>query len=359
MHILPELALGGAEMVMLNLISGTSKKFCHEVVTCHLLDKWLLHEIESCGAGVVLLPSFRNQPLKFLLHLRSLVCKRKPQIIHAWMYHANLASVVVPRSTQVIWSFHAESLSARLLPLMAGLSLIPASYIVPSGIVFPSFASLAGHRKVGFNRKVMRVIHNPVNTEKFFPDIRGGANYRMRHSYPSGVIIGCAARWHSNKGHLHLFDSLRKALDHGCNVTLACVGNSVRDGNEEIESAIRFRGLNNRVILLGQENDMRGFFNSVSLLIIPSHNESFGNVIIEAYACGVPVLSTACGGPSEIIFSDDCLVPVGDSNALSAAIFRFVVGLWKPSTEGLVEYANRFSSKIACEKYAALYSGLR
>lgn len=355
MHIFPELSLGGAEIVMLNLIRGTSELLLHHLITSDVSEPSFLAEVRAAGAVITILPSFRRHPLKFMTGVRSIVGAKKPAVVHSWMYQANIAAMAVPRNMPVVWSFHGETLSHKLLPMIAELALVPASYFFPSAIVFPSQTTLRNYKRAGFKSGISEFIHNPVDTSIFFPDAEAGKNYRFSRSYPSGKVIGCAARWHPEKGHLHLFDSLKKALDDGADITLACAGRHMDHRSLDVKEAIRTRGLEDRVLLLGLETDMRGFYNSLDLLVVPSKTEAFGNVIIEAYACGLPVISTSCGGPLEIIVSPEHIVPVGDVQAMGSVLHLFADGLWRPSTDKLVDYAQRYSLSLIGEQYARLY----
>jgi len=357
-HICPELSYGGAEIVLLNIIRGTKASIQHHVITTDVSDPKFVKEVRSAGADVSLLPGFRRFPIKFMAGTRAIVCAKKPAVVHSWMYRANVASMVLPRHIPVVWSFHGESISSKLIPRMVELSLVPASYLLPSAIVFPSKVSFRNYKRVGFNSRIFEYIHNPVDISVFCPDVDAGKRYRAMHHYSTGTVLGCAARWHPKKGHLHLFDSLKKALDDGADVRLVCAGRDMVDRKPEVMDALKARGLRDRVTLVGLETNMRAFYNSIDMLVVPSQTEAFGNVIIEAYGCGVPVLSTSCGGPLEIIADLEHIVPVDDVPAMAAKICQYANGQWRPSTEGLQEYAKQFSLPLVSERYADLYRRL-
>jgi glycosyltransferase involved in cell wall biosynthesis len=357
-HIFPELSLAGAEIVMLNLIRGTSESLRHHVITSNVSEFSFLAQVREAGAEISILPSFRSHPIRFIKEMRTIISNQIPSIVHSWMYLANIASIAVPHNIPVVWSFHGEKLSHRLLPWMAELSLVPVSYFFPSTIVFPSRATWSNYRRAGFKPSISKYIHNPVDTSIFFPDAAAGQSYRQARMFPGGTVIGCAARWHPEKGHLLLFDSLRKALDDGADITLVCAGRNMSYDTVEVKDALRARALENRVILVGLETNMREFYNSVDLMVVPSLTEAFGNVIVEAYACGVPVVSTRCGGPLEIIASPECIVPIGDVQSLASALHRFADGLWRPSTEKLVNYAGKYSLARIGKKYINMYRQL-
>jgi glycosyltransferase involved in cell wall biosynthesis len=90
-----------------------------------------------------------------------------------------------------------------------------------------------------------------------------------------------------------------------------------------LERLVSELGLNHLVFFLGFQQNPWKYFACADLFVLPSRYEGFGNVIIEAMACGVPVIATdAPFGPRDIITNGEngLLVPVGDTAALASAI---------------------------------------
>lgn len=89
-----------------------------------------------------------------------------------------------------------------------------------------------------------------------------------------------------------------------------------------LERLIHELGLAGRVRLTGALEDMAAFYSSLDVFVSASRVEPFGLVMIEAMACGVPVVATATGGAVEIVCdgSTGRLVPVGDFEAIAAAV---------------------------------------
>jgi glycosyltransferase involved in cell wall biosynthesis len=77
-----------------------------------------------------------------------------------------------------------------------------------------------------------------------------------------------------------------------------------------------------RIHWIGHVEDIRSWYRAASILLLPSDNESFGRVLVEAMACKVPVVATAAGGIPEIVRhgKDGILVPVGKSQEMANAI---------------------------------------
>jgi glycosyltransferase involved in cell wall biosynthesis len=97
-----------------------------------------------------------------------------------------------------------------------------------------------------------------------------------------------------------------------------------------------------------------------AVLVLPSMLESFGAVLIEALACGTPVVSTRCGGPEDIVVDEvGRLVPVGDALALSRAVEDVLEDPHRYPVERLRHYAlSHFSWDIVAERILSVYRGV-
>jgi glycosyltransferase involved in cell wall biosynthesis len=118
------------------------------------------------------------------------------------------------------------------------------------------------------------------------------------------------------------------------------------------------RGLNkDDFMLVGYKPNPFAYMSRSRVLVLSSCLEGFGNVLVEAMACGVPVVSTDCiGAPREILEDGKWgkLVPVGDSDALSVA----VEGVMRASSRDLPNYQERakeFDIKYAVDAYLDLF----
>lgn len=114
----------------------------------------------------------------------------------------------------------------------------------------------------------------------------------------------------------------------------------------------------------GMVDNVYSYFSRSSVFVLSSKREAFGNVIIEALACGTPCVATRCasGGPQEILADGEYgrLVDVGDVNAMAAAILEYVDGLDTNSVQAdkLINRSFDFTISQSVSQYSTLIGRL-
>jgi glycosyltransferase involved in cell wall biosynthesis len=106
---------------------------------------------------------------------------------------------------------------------------------------------------------------------------------------------------------------------------------------------------------------MPGLYRQSDLLVLSSLKETFGCVLIEAMACGKPVLATACGGPEDIVNEKvGILVTPGNVNALVQGLICMIESLPDFQAEEIREYAlNKYSRAALAQTMQEIYQGLQ
>jgi glycosyltransferase involved in cell wall biosynthesis len=129
-------------------------------------------------------------------------------------------------------------------------------------------------------------------------------------------LLLAAGRLHPNKA----FDVLIRALPHLPEVVLWLAGEGPLEG--ELVALARREGVEDRVRFLGWRDDVPALLAAADALVCPSRSEPLGNVILEAWAHGRPVIAANSLGPKALIRSGEngILVPADDPGALAAAI---------------------------------------
>ncbi|MCY9058944.1 N-acetyl-alpha-D-glucosaminyl L-malate synthase BshA [Bacillus inaquosorum] len=139
----------------------------------------------------------------------------------------------------------------------------------------------------------------------------------------------------------------------------------VGDGPEKSTACelVRKYGLENQVLMLGNQDRVEELYSISDLKLLLSEKESFGLVLLEALACGVPCIGTNIGGIPEVIKNNvsGFLVDVGDVAAATASAMRILEDeqLSKRFTEAAMEMLkNEFSSQKIVSQYEQIYADL-
>lgn len=160
------------------------------------------------------------------------------------------------------------------------------------------------------------VIPNAVDTNRFVPGDRAEA--RLRMGLPENArIVGTAGRLEHVKGQ----DVLIQAMQELPEALLVLVGKG--SAQEEFEALTLRLGLSDRVRFMGHCNDMQDIYPAFDVVCLPSRNEGLPLSVLEAQACGIPVVATDVGSVREgICLETGAVVPPQDRSALAAAIAR-------------------------------------
>lgn len=136
----------------------------------------------------------------------------------------------------------------------------------------------------------------------------------------------------------------------------------VGDGPEfpRIRQWLQEQGLDNKVIHLGEQKDVVDILSQTDLMLLPSEQESFGLVALEAMACGVPVIASNAGGLPELVVHNETgfVHPVGDVHSMAES----AISLLKNDTryQSFSERAKqltktRFGAQDILNDYLTLY----
>jgi glycosyltransferase involved in cell wall biosynthesis len=147
--------------------------------------------------------------------------------------------------------------------------------------------------------------------------------------HEQAVLIGFVGRMSPGKGHEELLQAARLLRDRGSTARFLVVGEASH-GEEEYAHTIRMLaqtlGVQDRVTFTGYRTDIPALMASFDILAFPSHAESFGVVLIEAMAMGLPVVSTNTDGVVDIVADglSGIMVPRQDARALADGLERLV-----------------------------------
>ena len=141
---------------------------------------------------------------------------------------------------------------------------------------------------------------------------------------PDAPVVLAAGRFSPWKGFEDLIRACAILKKKSIAFTCLLVGKAMPEENDcevQLKKQARQLGLAN-VLFAGWREDVPAIMKSSSVFVLPSRGEPFGRVVVEALACGLPVVATDEGGPAEIIHDkvNGIMVGTGDASQMAYAI---------------------------------------
>jgi glycosyltransferase involved in cell wall biosynthesis len=375
-HIIISLSLGGAEMMLYNLLGKTDReKF--EPIVISMMDRGTFRErIEALGIPVYTLDMQQDgvpsvgSILRLLLRLRSLIHKLEPDIIQGWMYHANiaaqLASLLSLKKVPICWGIHHSiaSLASEKKSTIALIRLGVWLSGLTSQIVFVSETSRAQHQAMGYAKQKSQTIPNGFDTNSFVRSPEHKLDVRAELGIPpTAISIGLLGRYHPMKDHANFINAAALLVRHHPHTHFLLIGEGVDRDNTALTTQIAASGLSDRVHLLGRRNDIARLSASLDICSLSSaYGEAFPLVIGEAMSCEVPCVVTDVGDSAWIVSDTGRVVPTKNPQALAAA-WQEIIELDAPARAKLgiaarQRIVDNFSLESIVERYEKLYAEL-
>ena len=354
-----DFAGGGVERMRLVLFKALSNR---HVLVAAIVSKFggpLVNEIPA-STRIVKLHAART--LAGILPLAALLRRRDFDVVVSNLDHNNIALLLArvlagPGTRIVIAQHNALSAEARLgwryriVPLLYRVLWPYADAVLAVSEGVASDLS----RAACIDRKAISVIYNPVVDG----DFSNRAQATPPHPWlcdatiPVFVFVG---RLTYQKDPATLLEAMAKRLLAGP-ARLIFVGSG--DLEASLAARAKFLGISDQVCFAGFQADPLPWIQHATALVSSSRYEGFGNVLVEALACGTQVIATDCPfGPAEILGGGafGTLVAVGDAEGMATAM----MALPSPNPRAAERRARAavFSVAACTDQHLALFARL-
>lgn len=330
--------LGGAERLFVDLCTALAARG-HEIqAVCHK-DFQGLGELARPGITVIPIPVRGWWDILARMRIARALRSARPDVVHAHLGRAaRLAGAAARRAhLPVLVTVHnyqslkyyrsidhfvvtTEDQRAHLAQANVGRERITA---------IPNFSTLAPRRR------------------------------QWREASPQ-TAFAAYGRMVAKKGFDVLLRALRQLGDRGLDARLVLGG----DGPERprLEALAAELGLGGRVRFAGWIDDVAGLLHSADVFVLPSLDEPFGIVVLEAMALDTPIVATRSQGPSEILDADTAyLCAIGDEGSLAEAMAGAAAdysGRRRRADAALERYCARYSAEVVIPQYETVYRRL-
>lgn len=212
----------------------------------------------------------------------------------------------------------------------------------------------------GIPESRLSTIHSGIDTSRFRdvippPDFRDSLGVPTNH-----FVVGTVAAIAGHKDYPNLLHAAKKVFEQRDDVTFVAAGSGPDE--KDIFNLKDELNLGNRFIFAGYRKDIGNFLNTFDIFVLASHMEGLGTSLLDAQACGLPVIGCRAGGIPEVITHDNdgILVPPRDSKSLADAILNLLDNEEKRKRLGEAARVSveKFSIRTTVDKNIELYHEL-
>ena len=198
------------------------------------------------------------------------------------------------------------------------------------------------------------IIPNPVNVNIFRPISQSKSRSLLNLPLNKKIILTVGTLTEV-KGYTYLIDTAYVISKTRQDIILVIVGSGPL--KNFLLSKIKKLELNNKVLMVGEKphKEIPLWLNASDLFVLSSVDEGLPSVVLEAIACGKPVVATQVGGIPDVVSSSDIgiLVKPRDKEALAQAILEALNRKWE--SEKICEYAQKYSLKNVVRQILQVY----
>ena len=369
--------IGGAEFSLLGLLEHLDKKLFRPIVMIPFrqLGKsrglennrespGLIDKVKELSIDTVCFDCSKLNPVNpfpyifTVFKLISIIRKYKIDLIHSNELISNQYGFAAAKMLKVPIITHA-----RLIPTAKAIKklfvVFADRYITISRAVYNQLI------KNGIRKNKIDIIYNGIDSNKFHHNEDKRNDFWNKWNISENtILIGVIGRICKEKGQDIAIKAFQQVIKKHNNVRLILAGDTSVDSSwdylNNLKRQISDMGLQENVIFTGFLNNPIDFYMGIDILIVPSLNEPFGRILIEAMATGRAVIATNSGGPKEIIINrrNGLLFQRNDVRELSDLICELIDNrslLNYLGTEAIKRVGEKFDIKVHAHNVEKCY----
>lgn len=303
MHVIDQLKIGGAQKLLVTFAREASERGMDMHVLCLRSEKpnWIIHELESRGAGITFLPARKLlSPHRFILVMRE-IRRLKPDVVHAHLTYANILGCLAAFMVRVpsVATLHLAGPDRRYSRLRELFESIAVRFFASEVVAVGPQTARQHARRLG--ERSIRVLLNAVEQHK----AAAGTAERIRKEFgiagAADVLIS-VGRFSIVKAFHVLIKAFAIYRAVNPDAVLMLVGDGAMRG--EWEQLAEKLGESRAVYFTGFRDDVPNLLAASDLYVCSSTVEGTPLAVMEAVMVGLPVVSTDVGDLPEILHSD-------------------------------------------------------
>jgi len=362
LFLITGLSYGGAETQLVNLATKLKCRGWDVRVVSMLPPQAFVEELKNADIPLATLNMRRGAAdPRAVFRLFKILREWNPDIVHSHMVHANLLARVVRIFCKIPvlistahnideggrWREVAYRLTDPLVDLTTNVSRAAVERYIR--------VSAAPKNKIMF-------MPNGIDTAKFKPNKAAGQRLRNELGVDNYFVWLAVGRFEEAKDYPNMLRAFKMIVSKKSNVVLLLVGQgSLLEEVKKLGSELK---LGDKVRFLGVRRDVPDLMNAADAYVMSSAWEGMPMVLLEAGACGLPIVATDVGGNSEVVLNDKTgfIVPPYNSEALAQAMEKMMALPQEKRLEmgkaGRTYIEANYSLEHVVDQWVALYMEL-
>ena len=258
--------------------------------------------------------------------LAAAIRRVRPQVVHGNSLAMSRMTGPVAKSENVSGLGHLRDILNLSRAAIADLNQL-------THVLGVSHAVVDHHVSQGLRPDITTVLHNGIDTDRFQPRAKTG-EWHDRWGIPRDRrLVATIGQIGMRKGLLDGFAAFHRCTHRMHNLDWVVIGERHSQKEEAIEYELELHrrvaasDLRSRIHFVGRLDEVETVLPECDVLLHSARQEPLGRVLLEAAACGVPVVATDVGGTREIFASERhgaLLIPAGDVEGLARALLRIL-----------------------------------
>ena len=323
-HLITELSIGGAQQALYRLLANMEReRFEIQALCLYNGDKAIARQIQALGIAVIDLKMARKWRVDSLWRLFLWLRRAQPEILHTWMFHANIPGRLVGKLAGVPIIVSSERTMGQEGKFRQRLNKLTSSLADRVTCVSQQVARYA-ENEIGIDPEKILVVPNGIDLTQF-EKLPSQKQARALFDLPqTGPLVGAVGRPRPVKGYGYLLEAWSRLAAIYPDGRLIFVGDG--PDRQVLQERASHLGIERQVIFLDDQLNIPQLLPALDILALPSLHEGMPNVVLEAMAASVPVVATAVGGTPEVVADGETglLVSPRSAAALAGALTTLI-----------------------------------
>lgn len=354
LQIIPNLGLGGAEIMVENL-SAALKDYGFTVGVVSLYDyhSAITERLENQNITVYYLGKKKGPDIGIIFRLYKLFKEEKPDVVHTHLY---TTPYVIPAAIFAKVPVRVHTIHSIAKKEVGKLKRKINNFFYKYCNVIPVSISPIVRKSIIEEYKLLEnqvpMIYNGIDLKRCIQKkehCRGNGNISIVH----------LGSFKEAKNHLGLIESFKVVHDNAPITVLKLIGSG--DLEEIIKDKVKELDLEDYVEFLGLKSNVNPYLNEADIFVLPSLWEGMPISLIEAMATGLPIVATGVGGVPDMIEDNvtGLLIDI-DKEQIAGALLKLIndCNLREKMGTAAIVASERFSAQIMAEGYGRLYKSL-